>query len=149
MRIIQIPLGMSVLLLRVICVKVPSTSNRRLLMFKVWTLLLFLPQRWEFLWTCKLCSFFCLHYPYPLPPLHQVYYQYIFFISGDQSYFITLGGNFEGTSCIKQVSEVEFSDSSVASNTQYSLHHVPSLMPIISYPIPHPPPLQQPSVCFL
>ena len=36
------------------------------------------------------------------------------------------------------VSEVEFSDSSVAYNTQCSLYHMPSLMPITQ--LPHPPP---------
>ena len=40
------------------------------------------------------------------------------------------------------VSEVDFSDSPIACNTQYSLHHMPFLMPItqLSCPPSHPPP---------
>ena len=45
--------------------------------------------------------------------------------------------------------EVEFSDLSVAYNTQCLLHKVPSFTRITSYHIPHPPPLLQTSVCFL
>lgn len=50
------------------------------------------------------------------------------------------------------ISEVEFSDLSVAYNSQGSLHHLPSLMPITQ--LPHPPtpntlPSKHFSVCFL